>query len=545
MNTTPIHIVAMKVNPTHLVKSLRFSFTQKTTVLGELMQNARRAQATQVEFSFCPGTKVLQVSDDGCGIDSIETLLTVAESGWDAELVAQEHPFGIGFLSALFACRHITVASKSGCIDVATEEVLAFKPVAITPVEAWNGITTLTLHDVDLDYDKMAVELKRLACGFPIPVIFNGENLARLAALDSGLEFVMSDIGAVYLHGLEEPMGAVYEFDVFLQGLPIYRSHPYPSARHIIHLDSAQFHARLPDRDKLLDEAEVIQQIKAMLAVEIEKRLLSLKDHSAAEDFVRFYEMMRHWHLLALLNDVSVVPVEALTEINDYPVCDTDIFDEFELRVNKAMSRTDLEARGVVSIDDDIHDEGAARYLFARAKDYLIYSGQLDSGHWLQSLVRDLSTEALSIELINETHTAQFQGSWRWVTVRFCDAYRIKLGNDWVEITEDAFYQGYDNGEEVILPKGDSSSQVLAQISSYRNEFDEFQQLSYESDCDAFVSFVVANTATDPAQAMKRLLPDFCGCPSLYGKMFSLTLDENGKVEAVAALANSVDALPA
>lgn len=106
MNTLPLNEVAMKVNQANLVKSLRFSFTHKTTVLGELLQNARRAQATLVEFSFCPETKVLQVSDDGCGIESIETLLTVAESGWDAELVAQEHPFGVGFLSALFACRH-------------------------------------------------------------------------------------------------------------------------------------------------------------------------------------------------------------------------------------------------------------------------------------------------------------------------------------------------------------------------------------------------------------------------------------------------------
>src|ERR1035437_4619 len=165
------------------------------------MQNARRAQATQVEFNFCPETKVLQISDDGCGIESIETLLTVAESGCDAELIAQEHPFGIGFLSALFACRHITVVSKSGSIDAATEEVLAFKPVTITPVNAWNGITTLTLHDIDLELDKIHVALRRCARGFPIPVIFNGEQLDRAAALDSGLEFVMSDIGAVYLHG--------------------------------------------------------------------------------------------------------------------------------------------------------------------------------------------------------------------------------------------------------------------------------------------------------------------------------------------------------
>jgi hypothetical protein len=158
-------------------------------------------------------------------------------------------------------------------------------------------------------------------------------------------------------------------------------------------------------------------------------------------------------------------------------------------------------------------------------------------------MVRDLNSEELTIELVNETHRAQFQGSWRWIQVRFCDAYLIKLGDDTVEISEDALYQGESYGEEAVVPKGDNSSQVLTQVSSYRSEYDAFQESCYEIDCDAFVSFVVANTAKNPAQALKRLLPDFNGCPSLYGKSFSLTLDDRGKVDKVVALTNDVEAL--
>jgi len=123
---------------------------------------------------------------------------------------------------------------------------------------------------------------------------------------------------------------------------------------------------------------------------------------------------------------------------------------------------------------------------------------------------------------------------------------RRTLGNDSIEVSDDALYLGQDHGEIAIVPKGDGSAQVLTQISSFRNEFDDFQESSYETDCDAFVSFVVANTAKDPAHALKRLLPDFCGCPSIYGKSFVLALDEKGKVATVSsALFNSVEVLPA
>lgn len=64
--------VAMKVNQENLVKSLKFSFTNRSTVLGELMQNARRAGASQVTFDYDPVNTNLMVTDDGCGIDDIE-----------------------------------------------------------------------------------------------------------------------------------------------------------------------------------------------------------------------------------------------------------------------------------------------------------------------------------------------------------------------------------------------------------------------------------------------------------------------------------------
>jgi len=527
--------IAMKVNSANLVKSLKFSFTNKTTVLGELMQNARRANATQVVFEFAPETKILRVTDDGCGIDSIEKLLTVAESGWSADVVSQEHPFGIGFLSALYACRHITVVSKSGRISTDTDNILSFKPIAITPVTDCSG-TTITMVGVELELSAVKEKLEQLAMGFNIPIVFNGENLNRFHALDSGLDFVETEIGAIHLSGLQDSHGSNCEFEVYLQGLPIYRSHNYAGYnRHITHLDSSRFYARLPDRDKLIDEQDVVGLIKTVLKREIENRLISLKSTLSANEFVKFYEVMRHWGLLSLLNDVPVAPREVLQEISDYPVCNEEVYSHFMACLREPLTRLDIEKLGIVSFDNDIQCEGAALHLFAKEKGHLVYEGGLDNGHWIHSLVRNLSSEDLTIEMVNNSHHAVFEGEWINVFVRFCDAYRIKIGNDVVEIASDALYRGQDHEDDVIMPKGDGTGYVLKQISSYRSEYDEFQESTHETDMYAFSSFVVANTTKEPAVAMKRLLPGFAGCPSLYNKSFTVTLDDKGAVASVIA----------
>ena len=120
------------------------------------------------------------------------------------------------------------------------------------------------------------------------------------------------------------------DFDVYLQGLPIYRSHTYGSRnRHVIHLDSSRFYARLPDRDKLVDEIDVVKLVKSVLTKEIEKSLVLLKAAVSAKEFVLFYEIMKQWGLLSLLNDVPVVPVQALHEFDDYPNCDDNAYGTF------------------------------------------------------------------------------------------------------------------------------------------------------------------------------------------------------------------------
>ena len=71
--------VTLQVNQSRLIGNLKHSFTNQSTFLSELMQNARRAGASEVRFEFhAPHTLV--VIDNGHGIDNLQNLLTIAES---------------------------------------------------------------------------------------------------------------------------------------------------------------------------------------------------------------------------------------------------------------------------------------------------------------------------------------------------------------------------------------------------------------------------------------------------------------------------------
>jgi len=87
-----------------------------------------------------------------------------------------------------------------------------------------------------------------------------------------------------------------------------------------------------------------------------------------------------------------------------------------------------------------------------------------------------------------------------------------------------------------IVPKGDTSGTVLRQASNYHDEWDNYIESVKEADEWAFENFVVANTSTDPTQALTRLLPSFQSCPALFGKRFEVQLDECGGVIKVAEI---------
>ena len=75
--------ICLKTNQNRFIANLRHAFTPHS-MLGELLQNARRAQASHIQI-IADGSTLI-VSDDGSGIADLQTLIFIAESGWDHEL---------------------------------------------------------------------------------------------------------------------------------------------------------------------------------------------------------------------------------------------------------------------------------------------------------------------------------------------------------------------------------------------------------------------------------------------------------------------------
>lgn len=112
-------------------------------ILIELLQNSRRAGATQVDILTEPsgnGT-LITLRDDGNGIGDFSALLRLGDSDWDAETLAKEDPAGMGFFSLLH--HGVTVTSLDQRAIITKDRFLGREPVEIVPAASYISGTEL------------------------------------------------------------------------------------------------------------------------------------------------------------------------------------------------------------------------------------------------------------------------------------------------------------------------------------------------------------------------------------------------------------------
>jgi hypothetical protein len=164
------------VNPRLLAKAQRlFTGTRDGRII-ELLQNARRAGATEVEIVNASG--YVTVRDNGRGVDDFAKLLDLGGSGWlpppegGADLEASEDPAGVGLFC--LSPRKVTIRSRGKQV-VISEGGWTGRAVAVLADSQAVAGTELVFQDEPWDRD--AVEKHAVFSGLTVKV--DGEVCAQ------------------------------------------------------------------------------------------------------------------------------------------------------------------------------------------------------------------------------------------------------------------------------------------------------------------------------------------------------------------------------
>ena len=514
--------IQVRINEEGALRNQRYAFSDRFTLVTELLQNARRAGAMRIEIDYDATTQALQVQDDGQGLDDFQKLLSFHESGWDALTRTEERPFGVGFSKCLYAARRCIVTSNQQRVDIETEAALSKASFNVEAATETVSGTRIELHGVDLP--DLEHRIETLCLGFPVPVLFNGKPLTRRFAAEN-LATMISPIGAVHLAGTWDG-DCSHETMVFLQGFCVMKPNYCPLDKvNIVHLDSRQFMARLPDRDKLIDEDVQAKRINAELKACWRRTLEIAKTQLSPKAFVEmYYGAMRAWGQLDLLNDLDTLPVELFDEIVGYPIQDDHGSRDYVRPVAVPPSREAIESGAVKLVSLGwLNDDNAAHWMLAQAKGYLLVDSiGLNADHWAQRHVRFLDDEPVQVKAVFEQLRVQLEGRWVWPTVILCDAVLIRVGNDVVEISD----KGVSHDDVVYIPEGETSGEPVRQASSFIDENDQFRELDLYADRDALADLIRRLRSADPVQTMDSLLRELrLGTyPLLHGKTFNVTV---------------------
>jgi hypothetical protein len=525
--------VAIRLNKRRLIENLRFAFPNRYSVVTELLQNARRAGASSVALTYDAGAKRLVVRDDGCGIADFQTLLTLGESGWSEAVQRAEHPFGLGFLQSLYAAGRCTVESGGRRVGFDTRAALAGATVAVERGTDTRG-TTVTLEEVELP--RLDREIVRMTRGFPIPVHFNGVVLRRPHAPDA-LPYVETSIGRVHLAGLED--GAVTrETAVYLQGLMIEGPMLLGSSCNVVHLDSKAFRARLPDRDRLMEQDAQLKRVEKVLSTLWRDRLVAAKRVATPEVFAaRCFRAATLWGHLDLFNDVPVLPEGVLRRVVGYPVREGLEGARFLVPFRRPLARSEVESgRLRLACLSPFDDQSAVRWMYARERAYLVFEAwAVAAEHWAFAHVRRLDEEPVSVEAVNPGPRTSLAGRRIEAAVLACEAVEIRVGDDRVVIRDEAVYRPGDN--TILVPENESSGQAVRQVSNFIDRRGDWCEADERADVGALEEAIALLRSTNPAGAFLRLIAEARPerYPSLRGKRFTVEVGETPHQHRVAA----------
>jgi hypothetical protein len=185
-----------RVSPQAISKVTRIFNGTLDDIFNELFQNARRAGATHVAVTAehlgdaCPITAI----DDGAGIADPVDLVSLGQSDWPGDCRTREDPAGMGFFSLAGLDTVVSSTSAVGSFSLAIAGD-AWTGEADIDVLPWDGPlgTTIAFHFPSGPDGKLERTVEAAARFFPLPVTYNGKDLARADCLADAYKVIERD----------------------------------------------------------------------------------------------------------------------------------------------------------------------------------------------------------------------------------------------------------------------------------------------------------------------------------------------------------------
>ena len=172
------------INGLAMKKVTRFFNATTEAIIGEMLQNARRAGATKVQITT--EAEAVTIRDDGVGIAEPGQLLEFGSSGWSDQRTRAEDPAGMGFFS--LARRNAEVESwpRNGAggwrISLEPKHFTGEAEASVTRCSAANrplpSGTRVTFEQKG-NLCGLRNEIRKLCRYYPIPVVMDDERLPR------------------------------------------------------------------------------------------------------------------------------------------------------------------------------------------------------------------------------------------------------------------------------------------------------------------------------------------------------------------------------
>lgn len=541
---TEKQVVALSFDLEALKHSMRFAFANDLTVIQELIQNARRAGATTVWVTTgvsADGIQTVSIIDNGRGLEDFSVLLRVASSSWNDETKANEGPYGLGFMSAVYSAKYVEVVSIGKVLRMDQDRVLADGKFEVEDYEEAlpNGaVTAVTLHGIDAT--KVTQNIERLVSGYAIDVICNGRSLPRPDMLDGSYRATAI--------GLIKRNCTAYNSNVrvYLQGFCVHSEMSRgrcPAKYDVVHLDPTKFHGKFPDRDVVINQSEMLEAVLEQLRSLYVESLLEAKQRLSPGMFVEtYYHMAASLRMLNVFNDVDVLPRHFFRQVEGMPH-DTE-YPEFLLTGKEGtfFTRAELEAPGMVICELEMYSSecdfaNTRRWVFAYASNaWMLHTG-LDEEHWVYRLVSlheesDVTMRPVGITRKRKADTYRLHCAGG-VELVLCEDIEVILDGSETHLLGEPVYDEENATIYVPIRNGapmDVYSSVIQQVASYSWD-DNFHEDMCDEDVRA-INQMIRELASDTPE--EQLALSIEAAISSYSNVRNLTctieVDGAGKV---------------